>query len=354
VQQAPSNSPVDASNFVALVEAFPEPVWILDSNLHPRFWNEALVRLSRKEHVSAAELAEMTSHAWFRHPEVHASLSRGLGAPSKTECEIDGKYFELSCSPFRTAESAAGVIAVFHEVTLLKRAEQARMDLVVNVSHELRTPLTAIKGFTDTLKDELEHGVTTGALDYLAVISRNADRLMALIQDLLLLSRLESGGDALALEKISTQEITEKSLHGLRQLQEKFGQQVVTHYGVKHFDADPLRVEQVLVNLVGNAIRYAPASSGPVEVRWSETADAVVLEVVDSGPGIAPDLQPRIFERFYRADSGRSRDLGGTGLGLAIVKHILLRHGGSVELESEEGRGSRFICRFPKRTPSAP
>lgn len=340
------------ASFLSLVSAFPEPVWILDAELKPLHWNQALVQLSRKEHLSEAELKSMSVHAWFREPEVHFALQRALGGSAKAEFDTDGKHFELSCSAFsrdiNQNSAVAGVIAVFHEVTLLKRAEQARVDLVVNVSHELRTPLTAIKGFTDTLKEDLEKGKVQGALDYVAVISRNADRLMALIQDLLLLSRLESGADALAVERISTRELTEKALQGLKPLEEKLQHKVEASYSAPNVLGDPLRIEQVLVNLVGNALRYAPPSTGPIRVQWSETQGEVVLEVIDSGPGIPAELQPRIFERFYRADAGRSRDMGGTGLGLAIVKHILLRHGGTVELQSEAGRGSRFICRFPK------
>jgi len=342
------------ASFHSLVSAFPEPVWLLDGNLKPLHWNQALVALSRKDHLSEAEFKTMSIHAWFREPEVQGVLERGLQSPSRVEFETDGKYFEISCSPFQSDGKGAGVIAVFHEVTLLKRAEQARVDLVVNVSHELRTPLTAIKGFVDTLKEDLEGGRWEGAFEYVSVISRNADRLMALIQDLLLLSRLESGADALAMDFLSTQEITEKALQGLRPIQEKMGHAIEMRIDALQVRGDALRIEQVLVNLVGNALRYAPAASGPIEVIWRNDGDSVVLEVADQGPGIPEELQPRIFERFYRGDAGRSRDMGGTGLGLAIVKHILIRHGGSVELKSSAGMGSRFICRFPADARSIP
>ncbi|MFN7684108.1 MAG: ATP-binding protein [Oligoflexia bacterium] len=337
--------------FNQLVLAFPEPVWILDAELRPLRWNPALVQLSRKGAVVSSELSALSVHAWFREPEVHATLVLALKAPCRSEFESDGRVYELSCSPFFRGGEVAGVIAVFHEVTLLKRAEQARVDLVVNVSHELRTPLTAIKGFTDTLQADLEQGRTGQALDYVAVIQRNADRLLALIQDLLLLSKIESGVDALSLELVSTRELTERAIEGLRPLKEKLGHRIETEFKAEVVRGDSLRIEQVLVNLVENALRYAPAVSGPVRVSWKNDRDSVVLEVTDSGPGIALEAQPRIFERFFREDAARSRELGGagggTGLGLAIVKHILIRHGGTVELESSPGRGSRFICRFP-------
>ncbi|NDD92281.1 PAS domain-containing sensor histidine kinase, partial [bacterium] len=234
-------------------------------------------------------------------------------------------------------------------VTSVRRAEQFRSDLVANVSHELRTPLTAIKGFAETLQEDLKLGAVDTAQDHVAIISRNADRLMSLIDDLLVLSRLESGKDELQIQALDTQSITSQAIDGLTELQRRMGHQVKVECSASTVFGDPLRVEQVLTNLIGNALRYAPATSGPVVVVWRETAKDVVLEVSDSGPGIPSELHDRIFERFFRIDFGRSRDSGGTGLGLAIVKHILQRHGGRIELESAPGQGTRFLCFFPKR-----
>jgi two-component system phosphate regulon sensor histidine kinase PhoR len=326
-----------------IITAFPEPVWVLDSELKPLYWNAPLVSLSRKQELSPEELRSLGVHAWFREPEVRDVLARTIstGSSSMVQLESSGRYYELSCSPFE-----GGVIAVFHDVTQLKRAEQARLEMVVNVSHELRTPLTAIKGFTDTLIEDLRANRIQDSGEHAAVIARNVNRLLELVQDVLQISSLESGELPLDKRTVSTCEATESALRSLESVWQSSGHRISTEYAVDHLNADRARVEQVLVNLIGNALRYVPAEGGEIRIRWFDDSGHVVLRVEDNGPGIPEELQARIFERFFRGDHGRSRDAGGTGLGLAIVKHILLRHGGTVEVESRPGRGAAFICRF--------
>ncbi len=328
-----------------LVRAFPEPVWILDSKLKPRFWNAPLLQLSRKQQVPEQELVRLGARAWFREPEVHAALEQVLASAStvQVQFELEGRFYELSCSSYDD-----GVIAVFHDVTQLKRAEQARLDMVVNVSHELRTPLTAIKGFTDTLVEDLKARRLEDCDAHAAVITRNVSRLMELIGDVLAISSLESGVDSLQLRPISTREVTDSALRSLEPVYRASGHRISTEFLAESLEGDPARIEQVLVNLIGNALRYVPAAQGPILVRWvpSEVSGRVELRVEDRGSGIPEELKPRIFERFYRVDHGRSRESGGTGLGLSIVKHIVLRHGGSVWVEDREGGGAAFVCRF--------
>jgi two-component system phosphate regulon sensor histidine kinase PhoR len=326
-----------------IIAAFPEPAWVLDSELKTLHWNAALVSLSRKQELSQEDLRMLGAHAWFREPEVRNTLSQtiAMAATGKVQLESSGRYYELSCSPFD-----GGVIAVFHDITQLKRAEQARLEMVVNVSHELRTPLTAIKGFTDTLVEDLRAGRTQDSREHAAVIARNVNRLLELVQDVLQVSSLESGELPLERRSVSVREVTEAALRSLESVWRSSGHRISTDYGVASVSADRAQVEQVLVNLVGNALRYVPASGGEIRIRWFEDSGHVVLRVEDNGPGIPEDLQSRIFERFFRGDLGRSRDAGGTGLGLAIVKHIVLRHGGTVAVESRPGQGAAFICRF--------
>jgi len=326
-----------------IVAAFPEPVWVVDSELKPILWNAPLVALSRKQELPVEELRSLGVQAWFREPEVRSALESTIASQvsSRIRLESAGRFHELSCSPFD-----GGVIAVFHDITQLKHAEQARLDMVVNVSHELRTPLTAIKGFTDTLIDDLATGRIGDCREHASVIARNVDRLMALVQDVLQVSTLESGEVPLRMQTVSTREVTEAALRSLEAISKGSGHRIVCEYETASLRADPARIEQVLVNLIGNALRYVPAESGEVRIRWLEDSGHVVLRVEDNGPGIPDELQPRIFERFFRGDLGRSRDAGGTGLGLSIVKHILLRHGGAVSVESRPGAGTTFICRF--------
>jgi two-component system phosphate regulon sensor histidine kinase PhoR len=238
-----------------------------------------------------------------------------------------------------------GVVAVIGDVTKLRRLESMRKDFVANVSHELKTPLTSIKGFIETLmeSDPEEKQVFH---KFLTIINHETDRLTHLIDDLLAVSRLESGRAELSkadiplaplVEEIilsSGPRIHEKQLEFTRKLE------APAIYG----DENLLR--EVIINLFDNAIKYTPAK-GKVEIGSYKTDDGVVFYVKDTGIGIPPESLNRIFERFYRVDKGRSREMGGTGLGLSIVKHIIERHGGKVFVASEPGRGSEFSFRLP-------
>lgn len=233
-------------------------------------------------------------------------------------------------------------------IVALKKAEKMRIDFVANVSHELRTPLTSIKGYTETLLQDLEDG---RALDpeFLKIILKNSNRLLALINDLLDLSAIESGADELHPANLDLQEITEHVVKHLELNAAKKDTKVEIKIDTPALQADPKRLEQVMTNLIDNAIKYCPNHS-TITVSWSrEEIDvpSIVLRVADNGPGIPAKYIDRLFERFYRLDKGRSREMGGTGLGLSIVKHIMQRHNGSVTVESSMGSGTTFICRFP-------
>ncbi len=240
-------------------------------------------------------------------------------------------------------------------IAALKKAEKMRIDFVANVSHELRTPLTSIKGYAETLLQDLEQGHAPDP-QFLKIILKNSDRLLALINDLLDLSAIESGADELHPAHLEINEITSHALHVLQLGADKKNTILKKEILTPIVFADPKRVEQVITNLVDNAIKYCPNGS-TITVQWSEDHDpahpAVVLKVIDNGPGIAEKYLDRLFERFYRLDKSRSRDKGGTGLGLSIVKHVMQRHNGSVTVESTIGTGTTFICRFPAVNPGS-
>lgn len=246
------------------------------------------------------------------------------------------------------------VATLFRE---LKRAEKVRIDFVANVSHELRTPLTSIKGYSDTLREDLAAGRLEMAPKFLDVIDRNVNRLIDLIDDLLDLSKLESEESAdptassLNRTSIDLRDMTEKVLQQLESKIKKKRHTVQYRIEAREVQGDPKRIEQVLVNLLENAIKYVPYG-GEIEVAWTSEEREVQLAVIDNGPGIPAANLPRLFERFYRIDQGRSRESGGTGLGLAIVKHIMQRHGGTVSVRSQLGKGTEFICVFPDSDPS--
>jgi two-component system phosphate regulon sensor histidine kinase PhoR len=271
--------------------------------------------------------------------------ARQIGTQLRLKGKSNARYFSLSIAPLQQGnEKLYGVIGVFHDLSELRRMDQVRIDFVANVSHELRTPLTAIKGYAQTLKEDLPEG--NSSRRFLETIERNTDRLIALVHDLLNLSSLESGAD-IEREEIRTEELTARVLAQLESLRASRRHEIAVISEVPTLWADPKRMEQVIFNLVENSIKYVPPG-GKITVEWAPFKDTVQLRVSDNGPGIPPEHHSRVFERFYRVDSSRSRDQGGTGLGLAIVKHIMQRHGGNASVQSgPDGRGAVFLCSFP-------
>ncbi len=256
------------------------------------------------------------------------------------------KIFQINATPIFANDSINGALVVIHDITELKRLEKVRSDFVANVSHELKTPLTSIKGFAETLLD--------GALDdrennrnFIKIIETHATRLNSLVDDLLSLSRLESDAISLHREKFELKNEIEQIILGFgSQLAEK---NVNIYYDLLpqlSITADRQRICQVLTNLIDNAIKFNKPG-GSVKIL-GETADgAIRITVEDTGAGIPEKDLTRVFERFYRVDKARSRDLGGTGLGLSIVRHIVELHGGTVGVDSTEGLGSRFWFTIP-------
>jgi two-component system phosphate regulon sensor histidine kinase PhoR len=240
-----------------------------------------------------------------------------------------------------------GLLVVFVDVTELRRLESLRRDFVANASHELRTPIAAVRSATETLRG--------GALDepdaavrFVDIIERNAQRLQSLVEDMLELSKLESNEFKLKRERVELGSVVPIVLALFRERAEKKGVRLAAELPreATAVVGDARALEHVLSNLVDNAVKYCPRGAR-IMVRATLEGDRVKLVVADDGPGIAPEHLPRVFERFYRVDAGRSRELGGTGLGLSIVKHMVEAMRGRVSVDSEVGRGSTFIVSLP-------
>jgi two-component system phosphate regulon sensor histidine kinase PhoR len=239
-------------------------------------------------------------------------------------------------------ESRQEAVVVFHDITEMKNLDKIKKDFVVNVSHELRTPLTAIKGFTETLEEEDENSKR-----YLDIIKRHTDRLINIVDDLLSLSGLEEKGVKLQTEKADLKSILENILKVFEQKakEKNLLLKVYVDSNLCPVKADPYRLEQMFINLIDNAIKYT--EKGEINISLRQEEEQVIIEIEDTGIGIAEEHLPRIFERFYVVDKSRSRRLGGTGLGLAIAKHIVLLHNGSIEVESNPGVGTKFRITLP-------
>ena len=234
-------------------------------------------------------------------------------------------------------------IFVLHDITRLKRLERVRSEFVANVSHELRTPLTIIKGFTDTLVDDHESLPAEARARFLEKIQRHAGRLHELLEDLLALTQLESGTEPDRRVRLALGGFVESVVEDFQVRPDCVGRDLAPELepGPDVVWGDVARLHQVLENLLDNALRHAKGATRiRVRVRPDPAAGEVVLSVEDNGAGIPAADLPHIFERFYRVDKGRSRELGGTGLGLSIVKHIVLQHGGRVAAESDSNRGT--------------
>jgi two-component system phosphate regulon sensor histidine kinase PhoR len=276
----------------------------------------------------------------------------GVGRHKELPVRIneEDRWLEVSAAPLEEGKMQPRdyTLFVFHDITRQKRLEKMRTEFVANVSHELRTPVTIIKGFAETLIEDEAILSPEDRTRFLKKIRSNSERLHSLLQDLLLLTRLESTDMVLQLEDISAGVFIRELSESWESLLEEGGQRLVLDLceGNDRIRADPLRLSQVMTNLLENAVRHA---RGFTEIRLSThlKEGGVVISVADDGAGIPEKDLPHVFQRFYRVEKGRSRESGGTGLGLSIVKHIVVQHGGEIRALSGKGRGTTIEVFIP-------
>jgi two-component system phosphate regulon sensor histidine kinase PhoR len=332
----------------AILTSMLEGVLAVDQDLRITFYNASFARAVglRAEVPERAPLVEVV-----RAPVLREILSRVVttGETLKQRLQLsaaEGRAFEVQAAPLRVA-GGRGAIAILHDITDLERLERVRKDFVANVSHELRTPLTAIRGYTETLLE--------GALEdqennrkFLQIIKTHATRLNSIASDLLALSELESGKASAEPTRVSVLAAMEAALRTVeaeaRSRRVKLIRGRVEDVAVL---GERVHLEQALVNLLDNAVKFN-RPDGEVRVEVTATKDEqVCVTIADNGIGIPSGDLPRLFERFYRVDKARSREVGGTGLGLSIVKHIVERMHGRITVESQLGKGSVFTVLFP-------
>lgn len=287
-----------------------------------------------------------------RHPDLLQAFEEQRESGHEISCEITIPATNLVLRahwvPLSGDNGKRGTVAVFHDISDLKRVETMRRDFVANVSHELRTPVAVIKGYAETLLDGTLEESSDRSRRFVEVIVSHAERLTNLINDILTLSKLEAKDASLTLHPLDLCGTVRKALMLMEDHARTKGVKLsaVCPEGLPKVLADQGQLEQVLLNLLDNAIKYTP-DGGDVAIEASTSQGRLQISVSDTGIGIPSKDLPRIFERFYRVDEGRSREQGGTGLGLSIVKHIVQLHGGEITVTSEAGKGSRFMVTLP-------
>ena len=335
----------------AIFSAMQDGLLVVDSERRFILANETFRDLFSLQEVSkGTPLLEVV-----RDPAVDRAIADTLqlAKPLRSDLVLNGSQIELNAVPTKNeAGQISGAVVLFHDISDLTRADQIRRDFVANVSHELRTPLSILRGYIETMLDDPEMSQKERER-ILEVMERHSKQLGLLANDLLTLAQLESGSSTLELSEIDLIQFFAEVLRDWK-----------TKLAIKHLKvvsgvasdcrtirADETRLRQIFDNLLDNALKYSN-KGGEIHLRAERSGNEIALSVSDGGVGISSDDLPRIFERFYRADKARSRELGGTGLGLSIVKHIAQLHGGRVEAESELGKGTMIRVLLPTGSPA--
>jgi two-component system phosphate regulon sensor histidine kinase PhoR len=345
----------DRAGRAAVFNCMREGLIIIDANDRIRLVNQALQQLFTS--IPGDDLRGRTLLEALQRHELSELAERARAEGQALGLELESgdrpvRWLQVNATTFQEgAANERGVILVFHDVTRLKELESTRREFVANVSHELRTPLALIKGYVETLIDGARNDPEV-CLRFLQTMDKHTIRLTFLIEDLLTISQLESGQIMMnqewgALRPLVTR-VMEDYTSRAAERSAQLVNEVPPHLELR---ADFDRLQQVFSNLLDNAIKYG-RPGGRVVIGAHADPDHAEMWVCDDGPGIPPEALDRVFERFYRVDTARSREQGGTGLGLSIVKHIVQAHGGEVRAESDPGKGATFRLKLPLPTRS--
>ena len=333
----------ELDRFRRAAEALPDGVMILDGHRVIEWMNlhaEACFGLK-----GSVDTGSRITHL-LREPEFLEYLDspdhRGVPLELRTQ-RNPGRSLQVQAAPF----AAGRTLLLVRDVTQLQKLATMRRDFVANVSHELKTPLTVTLGFVETALDALRDTPPPDIAQYLQTAAEQARRMQQLIEDLLTLSALETDSPPALEDRVDVAALLAEVMQEVQSLSAGRHRFSLENTGPRTVLGSARELRSAFANLAGNAVRYSPAG-GDITLRWSaEGEEGARFSVSDNGLGIAAEHLPRLTERFYRVDRGRSREAGGTGLGLAIVKHVLERHQAVLQIESEPGRGSRFSVVFP-------
>ncbi len=337
----------DRQRLRAIFKSMVEGVLVLDGEQTILFLNDAAGHLlgTTQEAASGTKIWQL-----FRHRQLGEAVDKILSGDEPYRCELEWPSLDQKVLAVQGARLPGaplrGAVLVFHDLTQVRRLERIRQDFVANVSHELKTPLAAIQATVETLLDGALQDPTYN-VHFLERVRENADRLHRLVQDLLTLGRIESGEEIMNLQPIAVQTLVDTCMSRQADRARAKGLQLMTIAPPEPVFAfaDEEALAEIMDNLLDNAIKYTP--TGAISVRWVSQGNDAILQVKDTGVGIPEKDLARVFERFYRVDKARSRELGGTGLGLSIVKHLVQTLGGTITATSTVGAGSVFTIRIP-------
>jgi two-component system phosphate regulon sensor histidine kinase PhoR len=326
--------------YTASTSALPDATVALDPSGRILWFNEAASSLLGL--VAAKDVGQPLQNL-FRNPEIPAFIADAeFGRSLETKAPGNPNLrLEVRLAPYGDGQ----MLLLAQDITDRIHQERVRKDFVANVSHELRTPLTVVSGFIENMQNDPALPAERVARP-LELMAQQAARMGQIVEDLLVLARLESQPVDHNHSEVSMNPLLQQVADECSGLREDAPKISVTINSQRLIRGDEKQLRSAIVNLVSNAVHHTPAD-GQIQIVWEDVGEQSTLSVIDDGEGIAAEHIPRLTERFYRADTGRSRQRGGTGLGLAIVKHILKRHQAELEIESELGVGSRFVCRFP-------
>ena len=343
-REAAREAAAQVEEYERSVQALPDGIAILDGELHIRWSNAAAQRLIglRDPEDRGQHIDNLLRHPDFTEYRRRGELDHFVQIPAPTAPD---SVIMVGLVPF----SAEQFLLVCRDVTERVRIDRVRRDFLSNVSHELRTPITVLGGYLEMLQDATAEDELPGRWKRpVEAMHDQATRMRHLVEDLLLLSRMESLGHPDSREEIDIDLLAAQIEEEAHALSGMLGHRIelAVQPGTR-VSGSMSEFRAMFSNLVRNAIQYTPAG-GLIRIEWRVDEDAAWFVVADEGEGIETEHLSRLTERFYRVDTGRSREAGGTGLGLAIVKHALVHYDGELEIESEPGRGSRFACRFPR------
>jgi two-component system phosphate regulon sensor histidine kinase PhoR len=339
----------EKSKLMTAFTSMTEGVLILNAEDKIEFVNQALSNMLAEQYgdINGKTLMEAFLNAdlqksFLKFKETHATIFEEVTLGS-----FDPVILSVSISSVHNYPDEEKVMVVFHDVTRLKKLEKIRVDFVANVTHEIRTPLTAIIGYLETINAGAINN-TDDVKRFIDISLKQALRLNRLVEDLLVISKVELGEIKLHFEEVSVRDVV---ISALPLIEVKTGLKKINiqnnlQENLPHIWADRDRLTQILVNVLDNAVKFTP-EDGSIFIDAGQKDNYAVLTITDTGIGIPKEEVQRLGERFYRVERSRSRDLGGTGLGMSIVKHLMIAHGGKMEIESQLGRGTKVSLFFP-------